>query len=55
MEAESLAFRRRTKAYYLKTARRNPKKWLILSGLLPEKELVSLILERLKKDKLIKS
>ena len=53
MEAEGLAFRRRTKNYYLKIARQNPEKWLILSGLLPEKELVSLILERLKKDKLI--
>ena len=46
-EEEKLSFHRKVKDYYLKLAKDQPERWLVLSGTKTPKELVDKIMERL--------
>ena len=53
-EEEKISFHRKIKAYYLKLAKSQPDRWLVLSGLKTQRELVDIILNHLLKKKFIK-
>ena len=52
-EQEALAFHKKVRACYLKLAKADPRRWLVLSGTKSRKELVKEILKRLEQKKLL--
>lgn len=53
-EEEKTSFHRKIKTFYLKLAKSHPDRWLVLSGLKNQSELVSIILKHLVKKNLLK-